>query len=311
MKRQVITALATPFLGGRLDVDSYLRLLEAQKAAQCDVLVAGTTAEGALLSVRERKLLMSLTREYMPDTQMWVGVSSGITKRAIREAFWAETMGANGIMICPPSFFKCTEAGFCEHVRMIKRACNLPIMLYNAPTRCGYTLWKDAVKYLADRQTVSCIKDAGSNTDYTAEISKKIRLYCGNEELLAEFVGAGATGVVSVASNVNPILTKKALSCAGIVHKTKVLEESMAEPIKTSDVSNEGTRKSTTSPLALRAKDIYAQYQQLVKLAFCELNPIPVKYMLYKMGIFRSFEMRLPLSAASYNTRHLIDEYLR
>ena len=65
MKKQVITALATPFLGGKLDVNSYLKLLEAQKAASCDVLVAGTTAEGALLTVRERKLLMSITREYM------------------------------------------------------------------------------------------------------------------------------------------------------------------------------------------------------------------------------------------------------
>lgn len=291
MKRHLITALSTPFLGGRLDVDSYMRLLETQRAASCDVLVAGTTAEGALLSVRERKLLMSLTREYMPEVEMWVGISSGITKRAQREAAWAGTMGATGVMICPPSFFKSTPEGFSEHVRLIQRACNLPVMLYNAPSRCGYALWKDTVANLAKRGIITCIKDAGKDEEYARELSKKTYLYCGNEDKLCEFVAAGACGVVSVVSNVRPLLTQKVLGCAQTVYKMKKAEE------------------LATSPMALRAKELYAEYQQLVKLAFCEVNPIPVKYMLYKMGIFRSFEMRLPLSAASSETRRLIDKY--
>ena len=308
MSKQVITALATPFLGGRIDVDSYLKLLEKQKQASCDVLVAGATAEGALLTVRERKLLMGVTREYLPDAKMWVGVSSGITKRAIREAYWAETLGADGIMVCPPAFFKCTADGFFEHIRLIKRSCNLPIMLYNAPSRCGYALWKDTVTQLAKKGWIDCIKDAGVDADYAKEIAKHTTLYCGNEEKLAEFVNAGASGVVSVVSNVNPALTQKAANCARTVYKAK----------RAAELHNELTQNlfenysaAVTSPEVLKAKETYLEYMQLVKLAFAELNPIAVKYMLYKMGTFRSFEMRLPLSAANQNTRQLIDRYLR
>lgn len=339
MKKHLITALATPFLGGKLDAYSYLRLLETQRAANCDVLVCGTTAEGALLSVRERKLLMSLTRENLPDAKMWVGVSSGITKRAVKEAVWAQTMGASGVMITPPSFFKCTADGFCEHVRLIKRACGLPVMLYNAPGRCGYTLWKSVVLRLAEAGVITCIKDAGSDTDYAREISRKTCLYCGNEERLAEFVGAGACGVISVVSNVRPLLAQKALECAATVFRAKKAAE-LAKQLAESEsecccdngdeaseqaeaANGEGAKEGREarheraerierliSPAALRAKELYAEYQQLVKLAFCEVNPIAVKYMLYKIGIFRSFEMRLPLSAANERTRQLVDVYL-
>jgi len=333
MKKHLITALATPFLGGKLDVNSYLRLLQTQRAANCDVLVCGTTAEGALLSVREKKLLMSLTRENLPDAKMWVGVSSGITKRAVKEAVWAQTLGACGVMVTPPAFFKCTSEGFCEHVRLIKRACGLPVMLYNAPSRCGYTLWKDVVIRLAELGAITCIKDAGVDTDYAREISRKTCVYCGNEEKLAEFAGAGACGVISVVSNVRPLLVQKVLGCATTVFKAKKaaeLAKQLAESEKECCDSNDGVNKAQnaadgkqierddrtkrieklTSPYILRAKDLYAEYQQLVKLAFCEVNPIAVKYMLYKLGIFRSFEMRLPLSAANERTRQLVDMYL-
>ncbi|MCM1290258.1 MAG: dihydrodipicolinate synthase family protein [Corallococcus sp.] len=320
MKRHLITALATPFLGGKLDVNSYLRLLEMQRAAACDVLVAGTTAEGALLTVRERKLLMSLTREYLPDAKMWVGVSSGITKRAMKEAMWAQTMGAYGVMVTPPSFFKCTADGFAEHVRLIKRACNLPVMLYNAPSRCGYQLWKETVLYLAQKGAITCIKDAGADADYAKEIAKKTCLYCGNEEKLAEFAGVGACGVVSVVSNVRPLLVQKVLKCAATVYKAKQAAE-LAKQLAESEWENDGRGKALAGaekqangqyviPTVLKAKELYAEYQQLVKLAFCEVNPIPIKYMLYKTGIFRSFEMRLPLSAANKNTRQLVDKFL-
>lgn len=328
MKKHLITALATPFLGGKLDVNSYLRLLETQRAAGCDVLVAGTTAEGALLSVREKKLLMSLTRENLPDAKMWVGVSSGITKRAMKEAVWAQSMGACGVMISPPSFFKCTPDGFAEHVRLIKHACGLPVMLYNAPSRCGYALWKDTVLYLAKKGAIAYIKDAGSDMSYAREISKKMCLYCGNEEKLAEFAGAGACGVISVVSNVRPLLVQKVLGCATTVFKAKKAAE-LAKQLAESEKEgcdcdkDENKRQNTAesartlrieesvvSPAALRAKELYAEYQQLVKLAFCEINPIAVKYMLYKTGIFRSFEMRLPLSAANERTRQLVDMYL-
>lgn len=326
MKKHLITALATPFLSGRLDVNSYLRLLETQRSANCDVLVAGTTAEGALLSVREKKLLMSLTRENLPDAMMWVGISSGITKRAIKEAVWAQSMGACGVMVSPPSFFKCTPDGFAEHIRLIKRACDLPVMLYNAPGRCGYALWKDTVLNLAKKGAITCIKDAGSDTDYAKEVSKKIYLYCGNEEKLAEFVGAGACGVISVVSNVRPLLVQKVLRCALTVHKAKKaaeLAKQLAESEKddceckgdgatqyTTDDARQERIERAVSPTVLKAKELYAEYQQLVKLAFCEINPIAVKYMLYKTGIFRSFEMRLPLSAANERTRQLVDMYL-
>lgn len=268
---KLITALATPFKNGKIDLVSYQRVIEKQKGSADALLCTATTGEAGLLSQKEKNLLISVAKTVsMP---VWAGISCGATNQAIREAVDAKICGADGLLITPPSFFKCTQKGFVRHVEKIVEATQLPVMLYNAPSRCGYVLWENAVTALAKRG--ACLKDAGTDVTYAKRISQIAPVFCGNEEKLHDFLTAGGiSGVVSVVGNAFPKLTKQVLQ--GQCNQKEVLT-----------------------------------FQRLAQLAFLQLNPIPIKYLLYKLKVFDTFEVRLPLTVADVSTQKQIDEFLQ
>lgn len=206
---KLITALATPFLHGKIHLESFVKLLESQICAD-GVLCAGTTGEGAALCACEKNCCLTPVKPCCPTSNSRLGVSSSVTAVAQVEAEFAAKNGVNGVLVTPPSFSKCTKEGFVRHVQLIKEACDLPIMLYNAPSRCGYVLWEDAVKQLA-QEGIEYLKDAGSDIGYAENCEKHIKLLCGNEEKLSEFCKTDMYGVVSVVSNVAPHLTADVL----------------------------------------------------------------------------------------------------
>lgn len=263
---KLITALATPYLDGVIDKLSYEKLINYQLEHGADALLAvGTTAEAQLLDEGEKKLLIKIAKGMAGSTPVYVGIEGHCTREAVRQAEKVQQYGADGILVAPPSFCKCTPEGFRLHVEEILKVTSVPLILYNAPSRCGYTLDLDVVGGLAERVTM--LKDAGSDLNYAENVSKCMNLLCGNDGLLPQFLQKGAVGVISVVSNVAPLLTRKTL-CGG---------------------------DSKT-------------FLRLAQLTMCEVSPIPIKYMLYKKGIFSSYEMRLPLTAASKSTKAAIDE---
>ena len=263
---RLITALATPYLDGKIDKLSYEKLIQLQIEHGVDALLAvGTTAEAQLLDDCEKKLLINIAKGMAGNTPVYVGVEGRSTSDAERDAEKAQKYGADGILVAPPSFCKCTPEGYRLHVEHILKAVSVPLILYNAPSRCGYTLDADILKDLSDR--VHVLKDAGSDLDYTAKVGESIDVLCGNDGMLPQFLEKGACGVISVVSNIAPRLTRG------------VLEGGDAE-----------------------------MFTRLAHLTMREVSPIPVKYMLYKKGIFKSFEMRLPLTAASQLTKNAVDE---
>lgn len=270
--KYLITALATPFTcDGKIDYYGYERLIAEQVSANADaLLVCGTTAEAALLSESERRLLFMLAKATAKNTPIIVGVGGFSTAEAAKNALYAAKTGADALLLSPPPFSKCTMEGFEQHVITVKRACGIPMILYNAPSRCNYVLETETVKSLA-RKGVRAIKDAGGDLSYAANLAEFAAVLCGNDEKLKEFAEVGAKGVISVVSNVAPNLTRKVLQ---------------------GEVSAE-------------EHDYFAA---LSKLSMREVSPIAIKYMLYKKKIFDSFEMRLPLTRASEQTQKAIDE---
>lgn len=267
---EIITALATPFVGGKIDVDSFGRLVENQVKSNVNgILVAGATGEGMLLSACEKKLLVTVAKEIAKDVPVWFNVDGIGTREAISEVQWANKLGVSGLLISPPSFCKCTPSGYLEHVKNLVRETTLPIMLYNAPSRVGYSLPLDVVQMLSHLGVTA--KDAGKDAIYTKNLQKFVTVYCGNEQRATDFVGLGVDKAVSVVSNVQPQLTKDFFD-------------------------GRLTKKQT------------AYYKRLARLSALEINPVAIKYMLYKMHIFTSAELRLPLTEASARTKTLIDE---
>ena len=262
---KLITALATPYVDGKIDKLSYERLLAFQLEHGVDALLAvGTTAEAQLLDECEKKLLITIAKAMAGNVPLYVGIEGRSTRDAVRDAENAQKYGADGILVAPPSFCKCTTEGYRLHVEELLKHVSVPLILYNAPSRCGYTLDAEIVKSLSDR--VHYVKDAGSDLDYTANISQNMEVWCGNDGMLAQFLEVGSTGVISVVSNVAPRLTRGVLEGGDDCLFTK-----------------------------------------LANLTMREVSPVPIKYMLYKKGIFISPEMRLPLTEAKETTKRAID----
>lgn len=258
----VICALATPFYQGKVDVESYVKLCKRQQETGADaLLVLGTTAEAQLLSDSERMLLVTLAKQ-ATSLPLLVGIEEPSTMNACKQAEIYARIGADALMIAPPSFCKCTAEGYVRHVESIAHASGLPIALYNIPSRAGYALNADAVKRLADSGIVSCVKDSCANVEQAQAMSAYTKVLCGCDELLREYLAAGAVGVVSVVSNVAPQLTREAL---------------------------QGNN--------------YERFNRLARLAMREVNPVAIKYMLYKAGVFKDYEMRLPLTRANEKTQ--------
>lgn len=265
--KKLITALATPYINGEIDLTSYASLLRYQQEnGVYGIVVASTTGEGNLLTSKEKLQLFNLAKQIFKG-EIWVNVVDSFSPKACNNAkFWASN-GADGILVSPPSFCKCTAQGYVLHVTAIFKAAEcLPIMLYNVPSRAAYALNFDAVKSLTDLGNVS-IKDAGADIAYTQKCCEITDVFCGNDEKLSDFVTAGASGVVSVVSNVAPKLTQAVL---------------------------EGEHND--------------YFVTLSRLSMQEVSPIAIKYMLYKKGIFATYDMRLPLTCASEETRQSIDE---
>ncbi len=262
----LITALATPYRNGRIDCRSLEKLVERQTVAD-GVVACGTTGEGHLLAESERTEILRCIKAVAPSLPMWATITQTGTSKAIRQAETATKMGASALLLCPPLFVGCSPQGFLQHVKAIRAATHLPICLYNVPHRCGYSLNKTVVQRLAD--DIEYIKDC------TAELQMKdvadIGLLCGSDGLLQKYLAAGACGIVSVASNAAPQLSRLAL---------------------------EGDT------------DCRTLFRKIARLLDREPNPVCIKYLLKKLGIFRTDEVRLPLLGASNGTKAAIDKFI-
>lgn len=263
----LVTALATPYKRGKLDVASFERLVESQTDGSVDrLLLFGTTGEKAFLTEKEREQCVEICQKVAHVVPFWMGIGGFCVADYVAQARFAEEVGASAILVSPPSFYKCTPLGFCQLLQQIARAVHVPLVLYNAPSRCNYVLPKSVLKKLADLHVVG-VKDAGTDTQFAKQIGACTNLLCGNDNLLQSWLQIGTKGVVSVASNVAPRLVRNVL-----------------------DGQNS------------------KEFALLCKALECQLNPIAIKYLLYKKGVFDRFSMRLPLTPASAKTQKTVDE---
>lgn len=269
MIKRLITALATPFEGGKIDEKSFARLVEYQVSGGADALLAlGTTAESQMLTKTESNRLLTLCKITAGNVPIIAGVHESATDKACDEAKRLQDLGASALLIAPPSFCKCTPVGYKAHIEAICRAVKLPVILYNAPSRAGYCLDTQTVLALADK--IAAVKDACDGTEFAKKAVTRVPVLCGSDERIAEYLEAGARGVISVTSNAAPLWTGQILG---------------------------GERSE--------------EFTRFARLTMTEINPIAIKYFLYRAGIFRSYETRLPLSPASSQTREAIDGFLQ
>ena len=280
--RGVGTALITPFKDDRIDYEALSVLIERQVKAGVDALViGGTTAEAATLSDLERYELFKRSKDMINGRcKLIFGTGTNDTRVAVKHTEFASLLGCDGVLVVTPYYNKGTADGVVKHYERIAEASNVPVLLYNVPSRTGVNLSLDTLKRLAENERIVGIKEASDSLDRLVAISliKGLGLYSGNDTQIYPVLSLGGLGVISVVSNLYP-------------------EETV-------EICKQYFSNNRDNSLFLQQELI-----SVINALFLETNPAPVKYALHKKGLC-TLEMRLPMSAPSLETMKKIDRVI-
>ncbi len=265
-------ALVTPMKSnGEVNYEKLDELIEFQISNKTDSIVAcGTTGEASTLSHEEHLNVIRHTVEKVAGrVPVIAGTGSNSTETAIYLSKEAQKAGADALLLVTPYYNKATQKGLEEHFVKTAEAVNIPVILYNVPSRTGCNIQPPTVKKIAERASnVVAIKEASGDISQVAALAsimpEDFAIYSGNDDQIVPILSLGGLGVISVLSNVAPKETHDIVA--------SFLEGDVKKSAK----------------LQLEAID-------LIKSLFCEVNPIPVKTALNLMGM-QAGPLRLPLT---------------
>ena len=266
-------ALVTPFTNeNKIDFDALIDLINMHINHKTDaIVVCGTTGEASTLSDIEQEELIAFSKKAVNNkVPLIAGAGSNNTKNAVKKAKTAQKAGADAILSVTPFYNKANFDGIIEHYKAIAKAVDIPIILYNVPQRTGMSLPIEVLLKLSEIDNIVAIKEASGNLSYVSQIAAyvpNIYIYSGNDDIALSVMAMGGMGVISVAANIVP----------EDIHN-------MCESVFLNDIKKAGTIQ----------KDLIKVIDKL----FIEVNPIPVKNAMNKLG-YKVGETRLPLGKMS------------
>lgn len=267
------TAIVTPFNEHGVDYERLKKNLEFQyENGTSAIVVCGTTGENATHTPNEHDELVRVTvRTVNRRMKVIAGIGSNNTENALRAAENAKYSGADAVLMVTPYYNKTTQKGLIEHFSYVADRVDIPMILYNVPSRTGIGITADTCKVLSQHPNINGIKEASGDIALAAKIRSlcgdDLYIWSGNDDCTIPLMSLGALGVISVASNIVPGAVAKLCALC--------LEGSYAE-----------------------ATELYAKYASLFSALFIETNPIPVKAALKMMGMDSGI-LRLPLTEIS------------
>jgi 4-hydroxy-tetrahydrodipicolinate synthase len=280
-----MVAIVTPFKDdGAIDEDALRKLIDIQIENGTDGLVpCGTTGESATLSHAEHETVISITVEQAAGrAKVLAGAGSNSTAEACKLTKFCEKVGADGTLHITPYYNKPTQEGLFRHFQAIAKSSDLPIMLYNVPSRTSINMLPATTIRLAEIENIVGVKEASGSLDHAHEIIQNtpadFALLSGEDSLTYPLYCIGAKGAISVTCNVAPKLCAEQYSA----------------------VSKDDF---------IRAREIHEQLYGLHQALFVETNPIPVKAALSLMGLIEE-EYRLPLVPLSSQYREQLKKVL-
>ena len=263
------TAIVTPFKQGKIDYDSFGKIIEDQIANKIDaIVVAGTTGEAATLTHEEHCDCMRYVVEKVDGrVPVIAGTGSNDTAYGIELSQYACEVGADALLLVTPYYNKATPKGLIKNFLETAEKTTKPIILYNVPSRTGCNIPLSVYKELAKHERIVAVKEASGNISAIAELISEcgdsFDIYSGNDDQIVPIMSLGGKGVISVLSNVLP-------------HQTH-------EMVKMCLNNNYHG-----------ATEMQLHYLKLINALFCEVNPVPVKTAMAELG-WCDVEMRLPL----------------
>lgn len=278
------TAIATPFNEEGINFSEFSKLLEDQITNGVDaIIVCGTTGESSTLSLKEKEDIIKFTVDIVKKrVPVIAGTGSNNTVSSIELSKYAESVGVDGVLLITPYYNKTTQLGLIAHYKEIAQNINLPIILYNVPSRTGVNINPETVYELSKIDNIVAIKEASGNISQVAKIAKlcgeNLAIYSGNDDQIVPVLSLGGIGVISVLSNIFPKATHN------------IVENYLNGNIKQS-----------------------LQFQldalPLIESLFCEVNPIPVKAALNIIG-YKFGNPRLPLIPMTEENRKKLEDQI-
>ena len=263
------TAIITPFTEDGVNFEEFRKMIEFQISEGADsIIVCGTTGESSTMTTEEKKetikFAIDVANKRIP---IIAGTGGNCTKSAIEMSKYAESIGADAVLVVTPYYNKTTQEGLIAHYKAIAQSINIPVVLYNVPSRTGLNITPKTCFELSKIENIVAIKEASGNISQVAEIANlckdNLYIYSGNDDQILPILSLGGLGVISVLSNIIP-----------------------------KDVHNmvqnffDGNIKEATN--------LQLNTLNLTSALFCEVNPIPVKMACNMIG-FNAGIPRLPL----------------
>ena len=262
-----LVALVTPFQNGQVDYQKLKELVEFHvKNGTQGIVPCGTTGESATLSFDEHeRIIGEVVSMVAGRIKVLAGAGSNNTMEALRLTKHAKKMGADGALLITPYYNKPTPAGLYRHYQLIAEAVDIPIIMYNVPSRTGISILPETVSRLSEIKNIVGIKEASGSLDQTTQILQlcNITVLSGDDSLTLPIMSVGGKGVISVVANVVP-----------------------ADTAALTRYCLEGNFDA--------ARKCHYKLFPLCKGMFFETNPIPVKTAMRMLGRING-EMRLPL----------------
>ena len=263
-------ALVTPFdQNNIIDYDAFGKLIDAQIEAGVDaVCVCGTTGESATMSIREHIAAVEFCVKRVDHrVKVIAGAGSNDTSAAVYLSQHAQDSGADALLHVTPYYNKASQTGLIKHYEYIADRVELPIILYNVPSRTGVSFTAETYKVLSENPKINGVKEASGNFSLLAHTrflcGDDFYIWSGNDDQVVPMMALGAKGVISVASNIVPEV---------MVRMTRLCLDNDFEA----------------------ASKLQLQYMDLIDALFTEVNPIPVKAAMNLLGM-NAGSLRLPL----------------
>ncbi len=281
-----IVALITPFKNGEVDYEALGRLIDFHVENGTDaVLVCGTTGESPTLTFEEHdKVVEFAVKHARGRIKVIAGTGANATHEAIHLTAHAKEVGADAALLVVPYYNKPTQEGIYRHFSAVASEVDIPIILYNIPSRTGVEISVDTIyRLVSDHPNIVGSKESTPNMDRISEMRRRLgdnfTILSGDDSLTLPMMALGAKGVISVANNIVP-------------REVKAL----------TDYALEGNFK--------KAREMHYYLYDLFKVLFIETNPIPVKTACWMIGLCEK-EFRLPLCPMKPENEKKLREVLK
>lgn len=289
MKKEIFrgagVAIVTPLNENGIDFDELAKLIDYNiENGTNAIIITGTTGESATLTDEEHKAAIKFTVEHVNKRiPVIAGTGSNDTDYAVQLSIYAQEVGADALLLVTPYYNKTSQKGLIEHFTYIADRVNIPIILYNVPSRTGVNIQPETYLELSKHPRIVATKEASG--DFSAVIKIRalckdnLHVYSGNDDQIVPMLSLGCKGVISVLSNIMP---KETSDICKLFFEGKIEE---------------------SSKLQIELLD-------LINALFIEVNPIPIKTAMNLVG-HKVGELRRPLTTMTDKNLEVLKQALK